>query len=106
MSTRTDAAEAARVAAFKQRMSRPIEIVIEDAVAYWLADRGGQMLGQKSDRTVAPFAMALEMIDSGVDPDELVVYARLKDGSRYEVGSGVHLAGMARRSAGIPAGPA
>ncbi len=102
MSTKTDAAEAARIEAFRQRMSRPIEIVIEDAVAYWLGDPSGRMLGGESSGTARPFAMALEMIDSGADPDDLVVYARLKDGSRSEVGSGVLQAGMARRAGGIP----
>ncbi len=103
MSTRTQNVDAERVELFRRRFTRPIEIVIDDAEAYWLGDREGHVLSAESDRTVRPFAAALEHVEAGIDPSDLVVWARLTDGSRYEVGSGVPLVGMARRSAGIPA---
>ena len=103
MSTSTRSADSAQVEAFRRRFTRPIEIVIDDAEAYWLGDLEGRVLSAESDRTVRPFAAALEHIEAGTDPSNLVVWARLTDGSRYEVGSGVLLVGMARRSAGIPA---
>lgn len=102
MNTKATLAEDARIAAFRHRMTRPTEIVIEDAVAYWVEDRAGHVIGAESERTVQPFALVLEAIEGGIDPCGLVVYARLADGTRYEVGSGELLAGMARRSAGVP----
>jgi hypothetical protein len=102
MDTKTDSAEAERIAAFRRRMAQPIEIVIEDAVAYWLEDGNGRKLGTESSRTVEPLAATLRAIEDGVRPEDLVVWARLTDGTRYEVGSGALLVGMARRSAHIP----
>lgn len=103
MSTRTRSAESARLEEFRRRFWRPTEIIIDDAEAYWLEDRDGRALTAESDRTVAPFAAVLEYLEAGSDPSTLVVWARLVDGSRYEVASGVLLAGMAHRAAGIPA---
>lgn len=102
MSTKTGSADAARIDSFRRRMARPIEVVIEDAQAYWLEDRRGRVLAEESTRTVEPFTAALRAIAAGVDPDDLMVCARLADGTRYEVATGVLLAGMARRSAGVP----
>ena len=45
----------------RRSSSRPLEVVIEDAVAYWLEDDRGQRLCPDSDRTIEPFAKALEL---------------------------------------------
>jgi hypothetical protein len=83
----------------------PLEITIDRAVAYWLADREIRPLGPESDRTLAPFALVLKLVADGADPDDLVLMARLDDGVIFGVGSGIELVDLAEAAAGIPARP-
>jgi hypothetical protein len=83
----------------------PLELVIDDAVAYWLEDDSGNRLGEESIRTKAAFARALELHGSGRDPDTMLLVARLQTGERYELCGGVILIDLAEASAGIPARP-
>ena len=105
MSTRTHKPESPQVAALRRLFARPREIVIDDAQAYWLGDIHGKPLGPESDRTLAPFAQALTMIQAGTDPETLIVWARLDDGDLYRVSGGVYLLDMAEAAAGLPARP-
>jgi hypothetical protein len=83
----------------------PLELVIDDAVAYWLEDDEGQCLSQEASRTLVPFARALELHRTGMDPERMLLCARLETGQRYEVGGGSPLIDMAEAAAGIAARP-
>jgi hypothetical protein len=83
----------------------PLEITIDQAVAYWVADRKGEPLGPESDRSLEPCALVLRLVGAGADPDELVLTARLDDGQVTDVGSGLNLVDLAEAAAGIPARP-
>jgi hypothetical protein len=89
----------------RRLLSGPLEPVIDDAEAYWLEDGSGQRLTPESTRTLAPLARALDLANSGTDPDDLCLCARLVSGERYEIGGGVNLIGMAEGAAGIPRRP-
>src|SRR5688500_2474441 len=89
----------------KRILSGPLELVIDDAVAYWLEDDEGHPLSDESTRTKAPFARALELHRAGRDPDTMRLVARLETGERYELEGGVVLIDLAEASAGIPARP-
>lgn len=91
------------IARFEDLLDGPMGVSITGAEAYWLEDSGGNRLGPEHERTEAPFAHAMSLVESGTDPDELHVWARLAHGERYEVGSGVDLVDMAEGAAGIPA---
>jgi len=83
----------------------PLELVIDDAVAYWLEDDEGQRLSPEASRTLGPFARALELHRTGMDPDHMLLCARLETAERYEVGGGPPLIDMAEAAAGVPARP-
>ena len=89
----------------KRILQGPLELVIDDAVAYWLEDDAGHPLSDESTRTKAPFARALELNRAGRHPDTMLLVARLETGERYELGGGVILVDLAEASAGIPARP-
>ncbi len=83
-------------------LRRPKELVIDDAVAYWLEDDMGQRLCPDSDRTIAPCAKLVELHRGGMDPDRILLWARLDTGERYEIGGGVILLDVAESAAAIP----
>jgi hypothetical protein len=89
----------------KRILARPLELVLDDAVAYWLEDGAGHRLGPESDRSLAPVFLAVEFFQSGRDPDDLLLCARLETGERFEIGGGPSLIGIAEAAAGIPARP-
>ena len=61
--------------------------------------------GPESDRSLAPLFLVLELAQSGRDPDEMMLCARLETGERFEIGGGPSLIGVAEAAAGIPARP-
>ncbi|MFV2063937.1 MAG: hypothetical protein ACC726_10560 [Chloroflexota bacterium] len=89
----------------KRKLNGPIEVVIDDAVSYWLADASGRRLGPESTRTIHPMAQALRLERSGSDPEAMVLWAIFETGELYEVASGAILIDMAEASAGIPRRP-
>ncbi len=103
MNTKTDEPEPPHVTALRRIIGRPREVGIVGASAYWLGDIYGEPMGPESDRTLAPCAQALAMIEAGTDPETLVVWARLADGTRYRVSGGIYLVDMAEATAGLPA---
>ena len=86
-------------------LSGPLEVRIDGAAAYWIGQPGGTPLGPESDRTLDPCALVLRLMADGVDPDDLMLWARLENGELYDVGGGVSLVGMAQGTFGIPARP-
>jgi hypothetical protein len=105
MRTNTASDSQAAIERYRKLVSGPLEIIIDGAEAYWLADGSGQRLTPESTRTLAPLAKALELDRSGRDPDDLHLYARLANGERYEISSGLLLVDMAEGAAGIPRRP-
>jgi len=101
MPTKTGARHHWTVEDVKHKLDRPLEVVIDGAVSYWLEDRTGEQLGPDSERTIDPMARALELQGSGFDPETLTLYALLRTGERYEVASGSILIDMAEAAAGI-----
>ena len=101
LNTRIDDRRHWTVEEIKEVLSGPLEVVIEDAVAYWLEDDQGRRLSPDSDRTIKPFLRVLELHRSGTDPDRMLLWALLESGDRYEVSSGVILLDMAESAAGI-----
>jgi len=89
----------------KHILARPLELVLDDAVAYWLEDGAGRRLGPESDRSLAPLFLALELGRSGRDPDKMMLCARLETGERFELGGGPSLIGVAEAAAGLPRRP-
>jgi hypothetical protein len=89
----------------KRILARPLELVLDDAVAYWLEDDVGHRLGPESDRSLAPLFLALELAQSGRDPDKMMLCARLETGERFELGGGPSLIGVAEAAAGVPRHP-
>jgi hypothetical protein len=61
MTTKERADAAALIERYRQIVSRPLELVLDDAVAYWLEDGAGHRLGPESDRSLAPLFLALEL---------------------------------------------
>lgn len=102
MTTKTVKPESPHIAALRRIIAGPQEVGIVGATAYWLGDTVGNPLGPESDRTLAPCAEALTMVDAGTDPDTLVVWARLADGRPYRVSGGIYLVDMAEGAAGLP----
>jgi len=86
-------------------LQEPLEMVLDDADAYWLEDDLGQRPGPESDRSLGPLALALELDRAGRDPDTMKLCARLDTGERYELGGGPNLIDCAEAAAGIPARP-
>jgi hypothetical protein len=86
-------------------LARPREVVIDDATAYWLGDMDGNPLGPESDRTLAPLAQGLAMIEAGADPATLAVWARVGDGELYLVADDPYLVSFAEAAAGLPPKP-
>lgn len=84
-------------------LARPMELVIDGAVAYWLEDASGRRLGPESGRSLQPLSRALGLTRAGRDPDTLLLCARLESGERYEIGGGQSLVGAAEAAAGVPA---
>jgi hypothetical protein len=105
MNTKTAKPEPPHVAALRRIITRPREAGIVGASAYWLGDIRGEPLGPESDRTIAPCAQALTMIQAGANAEILVVWARLADGRAYRVSGGTFLVDMAEAAAGLPARP-
>jgi hypothetical protein len=105
MTTRTARSESPEIAAVRRALADIREVVIEDATAYWLGDLHGNPLGPESDRTLAPLAQGLAMIEAGADPATLAVWARLRDGGPYLVADDPYLVDFAEAAAGIPAKP-
>ena len=93
------------VEVFKRILQGPLELVIDGAEAYWLEDGAGQEVPPASDRTLAPLYLALGLILQGRDPDGLTLYARLQDGERYRITSGISLVSIAEHAAGIKGRP-
>ena len=89
----------------KRILARPLELVLDDAVAYWLEDGKGHRLGPESDRSLAPLFLVLELAKSGRDPDDMMLCSRLETGERFELGGGPNLIDAAEAAAGIPARP-
>ena len=102
MSTRTARRRRFTAEDVRRILDGPLEIVIDDAVAYWLEDAGGQQLGPESIRSLAPLSLAIDLRAAGHDPDDLVLVVGLKTGERYELGSGVVLMGVAGLAARAP----
>jgi hypothetical protein len=105
MSTRTTRSPRLTVEEVHRILDGPLELVIDDAVSYWLEDDAGDRLSEEATTTKGPFARALELHELGRDPDRMVLVARLDTGERYEVGGGLPLIDMAEAAAGIPARP-
>ncbi|MFV2063938.1 MAG: hypothetical protein ACC726_10565 [Chloroflexota bacterium] len=105
MTTKERTDSAALIERYRQIVSRPLELVLDDAVAYWLEDDAGHRLGPESHRSLAPLFLALELTQAGRDPDDLLLCARLDTGERFELGGGPSLIGAAEAAAGIPARP-
>lgn len=105
MRTRTTRSSDPVIAAFEELLDGPMGVSIIGAEAYWLEDQAGDRIGAEHDRTDAPFAQALALVNAGADPDNLSVWARLAHGERYRVGSGLILVDMAEGAAGIPGRP-
>ncbi len=105
MTTKTAKPESQGVTRLRQILARPSEVGIIGAQAYWLGDIHGAPLGPESDRTLAPFALALSVVQAGTDPATLVVWARLEDGDLYLVAEDDILVDMAEAAAGLPARP-
>lgn len=84
-------------------LAGPLEVAVDGAQAYWLGDLRGSQLSPESERTLAPCARALALTRTGIDPDTLVLWARLADGELYQVSAGLLLLDMAEAAAGIPA---
>jgi hypothetical protein len=89
----------------RRMLAGPLEMVIEDAVAYWLEDDAGLRLGPESDRSLGPLSLALDLARSGHDPDRLLLCVRLDTRERYEIGGGLNLIDIAEHAAGIPRSP-
>lgn len=83
----------------------PLELVLDDADAYWLEDDLGHRLGPESDRSLGPLSLALELHRAGRDADTMRLCARLDTGERYDLGGGLNLIDCAEAAAGIPARP-
>lgn len=103
MTTKTVKSESPHIAALRRIIAGPQEVGIVGATAYWLGDTVGNPLGPESDRTLAPCAEALTMVDAGTDPDTLVVWARLADGRPYRARASGIAAGIPGLSATIAA---
>jgi hypothetical protein len=86
-------------------LDRPSELVLDDAVAYWLEEASGRHLGPEAERSLRPMFLALKMARAGRDPDGLVLCARLEDGERFEIGRGPGLISVAEVAAGLPRPP-
>lgn len=102
MHTRTDDRRHWTVEEIRAKLSGPLEIAIDGAVAYWLEDDQGERLCPDSTRTIVPFGRALELHRAGFDPDSMLLWALLDTGERYEVGSGIILIDMAESATGVP----
>lgn len=105
MSTKTVPGSHATIERYRQIVSGSLELVIDDAVAYWLEDDSGKRLSPEAIRTIEPLARVLQLVESGTNPDALLLCARLDTGERYEIGSGLSLIDIAEAAAGIPARP-
>lgn len=100
--TRTGDRRRLTVDEVQQILGGPLELVIDDAFAYWLEDDQGKRLCPDSTRTIAPIAKALELHRAGMDADRVLLWALLDTGERYEVGGGIILIDVAESAAGIP----
>jgi hypothetical protein len=105
MTTKERTDPATLIERYRRIVSRPLELVLDDAVAYWLEDDAGHRLGPESDRSLAPLFLVLELARSGRDTDDLMLCARLETGERFELGGGPNLIDAAEAAAGIPARP-
>jgi hypothetical protein len=103
--TKSSPEAAALLERFRSIVSGALEPVIEGAEAYWLEDDHGHLIPPESKRSLAPLFLALGLIRQGHDPDTLTLYARLKDGERFRITSGILLIGIAEHAAGIPRRP-
>lgn len=83
----------------------PLELVIEGAEAYWLEDATGRRLGPESDRSLTPLALALDLLRKDRPSESLRLVARLANGQRFEICSGLSLIDIAEHAAGIPGRP-
>jgi hypothetical protein len=100
MPTRTPPSPGRTIEDVHRLLDGPLELVIEDAVAYWLEDDKGRCLSPETPRTIEPFARALELHRLGTDPSQMLLCACLEGGERYEVGGGPILIDMAQAAAG------
>jgi hypothetical protein len=105
MTTKERTDPATLIERYRQILARPLELVLDDAVAYWLEDDTGHRLGPESDRSLAPLFLVLELAESGRDPDVLLLCARLETGERFELGGGPSLINVAVAAAGLPRHP-
>jgi hypothetical protein len=105
MTTKERTDPATLIERYRRIVSRPLELVLDDAVAYWLEDDAGHRLGPESDRSLAPLFLALELAEWGRDPDKMMLCARLETGERFEIGGGPSLTGVAEAAAGRPRRP-
>ena len=105
MTTKIAKPESPGVAKLRRMFAQIREVGIIGAQAYWLGDIHGAPLGPESDRTLAPLAQALSMVQAGTDPATLAVWARLGDGELYLVAEDDILVHWAEVAAGLPARP-
>jgi len=89
----------------KRILQGPLELVIDDATSYSLEDHVGGAIPPASGRTLAPLFLGLGLTVQGRDPDELTLYARLVNGEKFRICSGISLIDIAEHAAGIPARP-
>jgi hypothetical protein len=105
MPTRTAPSPKRAIEDIHRLLNGPLELVIDDAVAYWLEDDQGRCLSPETPRTIEPLARALELHGLGADPSRMLLCARLHGGERYEVGGGPGLIDMAQAAAGVAPRP-
>jgi hypothetical protein len=97
MSTRINVADDPEAERFRSALQGPIEIVIEDATAYWAED-GNVRLGPESSASVEPLSTIARAVARGTDPARLALWARLRDGRAHQVGTGIGIARAAARA--------
>ena len=110
MHTKPARSDAERIRAFRERLSQPAIVEIDDATAYWLEGEDGRRIGEKSSTSEAPLLAALAEIGRGVDPIGLSLVCNVPDNGapddgRYVISSGVGLFEMAEWAAGLPPRP-
>jgi len=110
MHTKPARSDAERIRAFREKLSQPSIVEIDDATAYWLEGETGRRIGEKSPTSEAPLLAALLEVGRGVDPIGLSLVCDVPDDGapddgRYVISSGLGLLEMAEWAAGLPPRP-
>jgi hypothetical protein len=110
MHTKPARSDAERIRAFREKLTQPSIVEIDDATAYWLEGENGRRIGEDSPTSEAPLLAALSEVGRGVDPLglSLVCYVPddgAPDDGRYVISSGLGLLEMAEWAAGLPPRP-